>query len=93
MVKGVNFEVLFAVPPTVTEIRDIPAPLVHLCLILFQRHEREREMDGWFIAQLCVFTTLTKSIVIERHSIVKNYIYIGSNLSDNIVIWCDGVGG
>ena len=26
-------------------------------------------MDGWFIAQLCVFNTLTKLVVIKRYNV------------------------
>ena len=28
-------------------------------------------MDGWFIAQVCIFTTLTKLVVIERNKNAK----------------------
>ena len=46
-------------------------------------------MDGWFIAQVCVLTTLTKLVVIERNTKVQSYIYIGRNLSESIVICWD----
>ena len=34
-------------------------------------------MDGWFIAQVCVFTTLTKLVVIERNKSAKLHLRSG----------------